>query len=323
MSRVPYDVPLALDRQVASPKRLISAFCRSLRPKQFTKNLLIFVPAVFAPRVARVSILDPSTAMSLLATAIGFSLFCGFTYVINDCIDVKRDRANPLKRGRPIAAGLLPVPLALSVSIAGIVAILGHQFGARAHLVGLAFFAYLLLTLAYSLVLKRVAIVEIMVIATLFVMRPYIGGVVIGVEPSMWFSCCLGSGALLIAASKRHHEVSQVRDGAVASLEARAVLREYSPELLTLFMVLGATGALLTYVMFALVEGPSGLALTIPFVVYGVLRYLQLVMVRGLGGAPEAALLRDRPLLVSVCLWTSMVLGIYFRVAYVRGVFQH
>jgi 4-hydroxybenzoate polyprenyltransferase len=299
----------------AGPARrpLWKALLVSLRPIQFTKNVLVFVPAVFSVRLTRTWIFDRHVFVSLLITWALLSLLCGATYIINDVVDLERDRGDPDKRKRPLAAGELPPAFALTFALVAIVSVLAVQFGLRDRNVGLGFLGYLGLTLWYSFRLKKVVVVEIMTIATLFVLRTYLGELQIGAPNSVWFACCVGSGALLIAASKRHNEFHRVASGQVSATHARAVLRDYTQEFFLLLLAISAMGALITYTAFALSEGPEGVGLTIPLVVFGVLRFLYLVIVRGAGGSPELLALRDPPLRNAILLWAVLLLAVYYR----------
>lgn len=298
------------------------ALARSLRPKQIIKNLLIFTPAIFSARVSRTWIFDGGVLLRLTTTFVLFSLMVGCTYIVNDWFDRDVDRAHPDKRHRALAAGRLSPALALGFAGAGIALALGLQLGLRDRVVGVAFAGYLVTTLAYSLVLKRLVILDIMTIATLFMLRPFLGALDIGVPGSMWFSSCVGSGALLIATSKRLHE-HRLMTRAHGPVAVRAVVHEYSESLLFMLLAVSTIGALLTYCLFALDEAPRALALTIPIVIYGVFRFLYLVLNCDIGGAPEQALLRDRPLLTTVSLWTVCALAIYYRLGAAHGLGGH
>jgi 4-hydroxybenzoate polyprenyltransferase len=170
------------------------------------------------------------------------------------------------------------------------------------------------ITLSYSFWLKRMVIIDIMTIAGLFVLRAYIGCLDMNVPLSMWFLSCIGSGALLIATCKRHHEYKLVASGVVGGASARSVMKEYNDELLLLLMAVATVGALLTYTFFSLNEAPPAFGLTIPLVIFGLFRFLYLALVRGVAGTPELTLMRDVPLLVTLALWTVMILLVYKQV---------
>jgi len=298
---------------VESPRRVSSAraLIRCLRPKQFVKNALIFAPGIFSGRTSSKWILDPQVFLSLFTTFLLFSLLAGSTYIINDYLDLDLDRKNPAKRNRPMAAGQISPRVALTFALVAIPSVLAFQTFFRNWRVGAAFLVYLVLTLFYSFVLKHLVIFDIMTIATLFILRSYIGCLDLEVPISMWFLSCVGSLAMFIAVVKRHHELGLVQKAVVSSADARAVIAEYNEPLVFMIMTLSTMGALLTYVFFAVNEAPSGFGYSIPFVVFGILRFLYLALVRGVGGTPELTLMRDRPLVVTVALWTMLLLFIY------------
>jgi 4-hydroxybenzoate polyprenyltransferase len=293
------------------------ALIRCLRPKQFVKNFLIFAPAMFAHGSRW--ILNPDVFLSLLATFSLFSLMAGSTYIINDYVDLERDRVNPSKKQRPMAAGQISPKLALAFSAIAIPSVLVVQFLFRNRAVAIGFLAYLVITLLYSYVLKHLVIIDVMTIATLFVLRAYIGCLDLDVPISMWFLSCVANLALFIATVKRHHELRLVKKGDVAEGEARAVIREYNEELVIMLMAVTTVGALLTYTFFSLNEAPANFGYSIPFVFYGLFRFHYLALVRGVGGTPEVTLLRDRPMLVAVFGWLVLLLVIYARVHHGGG----
>jgi 4-hydroxybenzoate polyprenyltransferase len=292
--------------------RTIYALVRALRPRQFIKNALLFSPAFFAPRTSNQWILNPSVFGSLCGTFALFCLLAGSTYIINDCIDLPRDRNNPEKCHRPIAAGQLSLPLAVTVAIIGITSSMGLQF-LRNWRSGLGFLAYFIITLTYSFLLKRMVIIDILTIAALFVLRGFVGCLDLDVTASMWFLSCVGNVALFVATSKRFHEVHLLNTNAIEAKAVRSVVREYNHDLLLMLLGVSAMGAILTYTLFSLHDAPPGFGFTIPFVVYGMFRFLYLVLVRGLGGTPEVTLLKDRPLLATVGVWALTLLLIYYR----------
>jgi 4-hydroxybenzoate polyprenyltransferase len=246
-----------------------------------------------------------------------FLVFCGLSgavYLINDVTDVEKDRLHPLKRLRPIAAGQLGVPAALTwaaVLAAGCLAaaaLIGPWFGA-------ASFSYLLVNLAYSLRLKEIVILDALAVSLGFVLRAYAGGLAIRVEVSDWLVVCILLLALFLALAKRRHELVTLSDQA---REHRAILAEYSPYLLDQMIGVVSASCVTAYAFYTLSPEThekyktSALAWTIPFVIYGVFRYLYLVHQREQGGSPTDILITDRPLLITVALWALTIVAIVY-----------
>jgi 4-hydroxybenzoate polyprenyltransferase len=285
------------------------ALLLSLRPEQWTKNLLVFAPLIFAEKL-----FDPP---SVRASFAGFAIFCALSsvvYLINDIADRDRDRQHPLKRFRPIAARELSVPAALTAA-----ALLGVIAGGAAFLLGRRFgivaMTYLGLMMLYSGPLKHILIVDVMTIAVGFVLRAFAGAAAIDVVISHWLFVCTILGALFISLAKRRHELVLLAGGAAAH---RRILGEYSEYLLDQMMVIVACATLISYIFYTISPetvtkfGTTALELTIPFPLYGIFRYLYLVHRREAGGSPADLLLQDRPLLVCVVLWVvAAVLIIY------------
>jgi 4-hydroxybenzoate polyprenyltransferase len=276
----------------------------SLRPEQWTKNLLVFAGLLFGGRL-----LEPAAVFRATAT---FAIFCalsGAVYLFNDIADREADTRHPLKRTRPIAAGLLPVRVALVA--AGLLAAAGVQ-GALlvSRRVGLAAAAYLALLLLYSAGLKNVVIVDVLAIAAGFVLRAVAGAVAVEVPISDWLLVCTTLLALFLALSKRRHELTLLGEGATGH---RRILEEYSPYLLDQMVAVVTASTLIAYCVYATSPdtaarlGTSRLGLTIPFVLYGIFRYLYLVHQKRGGGSPAAMLVTDRPLLACVALWAMSV----------------
>jgi hypothetical protein len=152
-----------------------------------------------------------------------------------------------------------------------------------------------------------------MTVAGLFVVRAAIGCVALDVTPSMWFLSCVGAVALFVATAKRHHEFKLSATGLVRAAHTRRVIGEYNEQLLIVILTVSTVGALFTYTQFTIEAAPPGFGLSVPFIVYGLFRFLYLALVRGVGGTPEVTLLRDLPLLVTVSLWLTTLLIVYYR----------
>ncbi len=294
--------PAPVPTEFASPRRRgpLLALLTALRPKQWTKNLLLLAGLLFT--------LDAKHgAHDFQRAALGFVLFSllsSVVYLVNDVVDRDSDRLHPKKRRRPIATGELSVTTALTAAAAlGTVALVGSFLLGR--LFGLTALAYFLLTLLYSFALKHVVILDVLALAAGFVLRAIAGAVLIGVSISAWLILCTLMLALFLGLSKRRAELIAVQQSGTAG--TRRILDEYSAEMLDQMIVIVTSACLMSYTLYT-VESPAAnrhhyLMLTIPFVLYGIFRYLYLMHRRALGESPDAVLLEDRPMLVNVLLW--------------------
>jgi 4-hydroxybenzoate polyprenyltransferase len=287
----------------------------SLRPGQWTKNLLVFAGLLFGNASLGRSLFDPF-ALGRAGTA--FAVFCalsGVVYLVNDVLDRESDRRHPLKAQRPIASGALPVPVAI---VAGVVIAAGAL--AAAAWLGSTFLlvagGYLVSQILYSTSLKHVVIMDALTIALGFVLRAIAGAVAVNVEISHWLIVCTSLLALFIAFAKRRHEIVLLADGAT---NHRPILSEYSPYLLDQMIAVVTASTLIAYTFYTISPetqqkfGTAWLDLTIPFPLYGIFRYLYLVHRREGGGSPADLLLTDRPLLACVALWALAVALIIYR----------
>ncbi len=305
-SKVAVEAPPA---RGASGRSTAALLLISVRPEQWTKNLFVFAGLLFGHRL-----LDPAAVLFALAA---FAIFCalsGAVYLFNDVADREGDRAHPLKRERPIASGeLSPRAAIVTAGFLGAAAIQA-AFLVRPALAAVAG-AYLVILLVYSTLLKHVVIVDVLAIAAGFVLRAVAGAVAVDVPISQWLLVCTTLLALFLALSKRRHELTLLADGAV---DHRRILEEYSPYLLDQMVGVVTASTLVAYAIYATSAetaerlGTDRLGLTIPFVLYGIFRYLYLVHQKRGGGSPSALLLADRPLLGCVALWVvSVVLILY------------
>lgn len=288
------------------------AVVQEMRPKQWTKNALLFAGIVFSQHL--------NEAPRLLAAIIGFLVFCGLSgviYIFNDLHDVESDRLHPLKCKRPIASGQLPVATAWSVGVIVAALSLTGAYALNTKF-GTISLIYFLLMLLYSVVIKHLVILDLMVVAIGFVIRAIAGvlaiekpGETIAVTP--WFITCIMFLALFIVICKRRHELILLSDGA---RQHRPVLEHYSETFLDQMVSVATTSTVMSYALYAILGVPAQrstyMVYTVPFVLFGILRYLYLVYKRDEGGAPENLLLQDWYLLVNVLLWLiSMVLIFY------------
>ena len=279
----------------------------ALRPKQWTKNVLLFAGLLF-------TLGQPlDHARNLLQALTAFFLFCllsGSTYLVNDILDVEADRQHPRKCERAIAAGKLSIPNAWLFAAIGIVGTLIAAFSLNLKF-GFAALTYLVLTLSYSFQLKHVVLVDVLTLASLFVVRAAAGAFVINVRVSEWLLMCTLLLALFLGLAKRRGELAAQGEKPTT----RKILAEYSIPMLDQLITIVASTTIMAYTLYAFfstnaVGGPDApgvkrpyLMATIPFVVYGIFRYLYLSHKKGIGESPESALLEDRPLLVNVGLF--------------------
>jgi 4-hydroxybenzoate polyprenyltransferase len=264
---------------------------RLLRPRQWTKNLLLFAALVFARRL-----FDP-TALTL--ALLGFAVFCAASsavYVLNDLLDADRDRQHPEKRHRPIASGAVGRGAAAGLALLLAAGALVFAFALHVGF-GLWTLAYLALNAVYSGVGKNVAILDVLLIAGGFVVRAIAGAVVIDVPYSEWFILCTLFLAVFLAASKRKAELLSLEGGAAAH---RPVLGHYTLSSLDAFTATAMAATVLSYALYVVAEQPGeelhALAFTVPFVIFGIFRYYLLVETGDLGDRPEEVLLQDRPM---------------------------
>ena len=288
---------------------MLRGLIASLRPRQWTKNLLVFAGLIFTH-----NLLDLDLLWRVSVTFILFCFLSGGTYLLNDVIDMERDRGHPHKRLRPVASGRVPVRTAVGVGLFLLVAACAGAFALSAR-VGLVATAYAVLLAGYSLGLKHVVIVDALAIASGFVLRALAGAVVIGAEFSHWLLLCTILLALFLTFGKRRHELVAFEDG---SLDHRPILSEYSPQLLDQMIAVVTASTLMAYALYTVAPetqarlGSTGLPLTIPFVLYGLFRYLYLLYRRDLGGDPSEHLLTDRGLLAAVALWGIAVFVVIY-----------
>jgi decaprenyl-phosphate phosphoribosyltransferase len=298
----------------ASELEIKYPYWRALRPRQWTKNLIIFAAPLFS---------FAHDLPTWLECCVAFGLFCCLSssfYLINDLLDVKSDRQHPVKRYRPIASGKVSVPAA--IAMAGV--LLSGSLWAGITFdrgLGTALICYALLQVAYNLKFKHVAILDILAIATGFVLRAYAGAAAVNIILSSWFLICTAMLALFLGIEKRKAEL---RLAEAKGSKTRAVLQAYSLNLLSRMESTVTTGAVITYAIWSAGPQVNGaltpwMLLTLPFVLYGVFRYQLLSDAqtiepgRELTERPEEVLLTDRPLMITLVGWvftTAVVLAL-------------
>ncbi len=300
---------LSDNRQQVDFVSVLRAFFAATRPLQWSKNLLVFLPLFFSANQAW-SLDDVSGAMSLgLRAVAAFAIFICLSasvYLLNDCLDVERDRAHPRKRLRPVASGRLPVGVAIA-SAATLTALgLGAAFVLEP-LFGAICLVYVLVQDAYTVRLKRIVLIDVFCVASGFVLRVVAGAAVIEVPMSEWLYICSGLGALFIALSKRRSELSAAGESAHRQREA---LDGYTLPMLDQMIAVVAASALVTYALYTFIAESlpdnRAMLLTLPFVGFGLLRYMYLVHTRDSGENPEEMLVRDVPLAAAVVLWIGV-----------------
>lgn len=281
---------------------------RALRPKHWLKNVFVLAPLVFANRAD-----DPVAVARVIGAFVVFCALASAVYLLNDVADREADRRHPRKKRRPIASGELGVVAALWMS-----AVLGTGGIAGGVLLGRPFLLvcliYVAQNLLYSFALKRVVIVDVMLVAAGFILRAWAGAAVIGVAMSHWLLLCTGLLALFLGFVKRRQELASLQQG----VEPRPILQEYSLPFLDQMIGVVTASTVVAYSLYAFSDevatklGTHNLGLTIPFVLFGIFRYLYLVHRRGEGDNPTALVLSDLPLLFDVALWTvTVTLALY------------
>ena len=287
---------------------MLKALLKTMRPRQWSKNIFIFAALVFDKQLLNVE--------AFLSTLAGFVLFCmvsSSVYIFNDLADVEADRQHPEKKDRPIAAGKLPINIAWAAGIGLVVLSLGLATlltpGFEAVLV-----IYLLLNLAYSKWLKHIPIIDVFVIAAGFVLRVHAGVTLIQVERfSPWLYVVMTLLALFLGFGKRRAELALLAKGAGSH---RKVLEGYTLPLLDQYIMIVSGTTIVAYSLYTFsapnVPENDSMMLTIPFVVYTIFRYLYLIEVKHAGGAPEEVLLSDRPFQIAMILWAVAVLAIFY-----------
>ena len=300
--QVPIEAPPVPERSIPSILRAVVASCR---PKQWTKNGFLFAALLFAREYD-----DSLQVLRVVGAFFAFSALAGGVYLLNDVVDVDKDRRHPRKRHRPVASGhlkpreALVAALAIEIGATSAAWALSPGFGVVA-------LCYLLSNVAYSFWLKHQVIFDVFIIALGFVLRVVGGALVIAVPVSPWILICTMQLALFLALCKRRHELLLMEDGAQST---RKVLQHYSPELLDQMISVVTASSLMSYSLYTVSPdvqqrlGTQNLHWTIPFVFFGILRYLYLVYKKNLGGSPELILLKDIPLIADILSWILVVL---------------
>ncbi len=282
---------------------------RLLRPSQWIKNGVVLAGLIFAGKAGATGLVETS-----LLALIAFCFLSSAVYVINDLIDRERDRAHPLKKNRPIASGRVGTGTAAVLFVILALAGLTISYLVNRDLL-IVSAGYIVLMVLYTFWLKNIVIIDVMTIAAGFVLRALAGAVAINVEFSSWLLIATFVLALFLGFGKRRHEIMLLESGAS---DHRRSLEKYSPYLLDQLIGVVTASAVITYLFYTLSPdviaklGTQYLYVTIPFVIYGIFRYLYLVHKEERGGSPTTLLLTDKPLLVDVLLWLATIIIILY-----------
>jgi 4-hydroxybenzoate polyprenyltransferase len=287
---------------------MLKALIKTMRPRQWTKNVFIFAALVFDKQLFVVD--------SFLRTLAGFALFClvsSAVYILNDLVDIEADRQHPIKKDRPIPSGKLPVSVALGAFavLVAVSLVLGYVLEP---LFAAVLAVYVLVNLLYSKWLKHVPIVDVLIIASGFVLRVAAGVTLIDVERfSPWLYVVMTLLSLFLGFGKRRAEITLLAQDAGSH---RKVLDGYTLALLDQYILIVSSTTVVAYSLYTFsapnLPANHSMMLTIPFVVYTIFRYLYLIQVEHAGGAPEEILLSDRPFQVGMVLWALVVLVIFY-----------
>jgi 4-hydroxybenzoate polyprenyltransferase len=286
---------------------MIRAVIKSMRPKQWAKSVFVFTALVFDRKL-----LHPDALLRTLAGAVLFSLLASSIYIFNDISDRESDRNHPEKKHRPIASGTLSVPAAWAAGIGLAVVSLGLAFLLDRDFLILSL-VYIALNISYSAWLKHIALIDVLVLASFYVLRVTAGVTLIDVKRfSPWLYVVTSLFALFIGLGKRRAELMLSSEG---TLHSRRVLDGYTLDLLDQLISIVSGTTIVTYSLYTFfapnLPENHAMMLTIPFVVYGIFRYLYLLQI-GQGGAPEEIALTDRPLQLSIVLWSLSILIIFY-----------
>jgi len=304
--------------------KLFWGIAKTARPRQWIKNFAVFAALIFSG-----TLFDPTNQLKIFAAFLLFCIFSSATYFLNDVFDIERDKLHPFKRKRPIASSLVPTPLAITLALLLIIIFLPLAYTLSP---GFFFAAltYLIIQIFYSAYLKQVILIDVLVIAAGFVLRVYGGVWAIDVHLNVWFLLCVTSFALFLAIGKRRSERTLMESQA---FHHRETLLHYPESLLDILTSMFANSTWLTYAFFAFLQPPiqvkhvvstffSGfeipfteakyLMVTVPVVLYAVMRYLYIIYEKKEGESPERIILTDKPLLITVITWLVMVVGIIY-----------
>jgi 4-hydroxybenzoate polyprenyltransferase len=277
---------------------------KTMRPRQWTKNLLVFAALIFSQNLSNLPMVSDATIAFII-----FCLLSGSVYTLNDLLDVKQDRTHPKKSQRPLASGKLQPPIAIVSGSILVLLSLANAFWLNTNF-GFIALGYFILQIAYSTALKHIVILDVLAVSIGFVLRAIAGAEVINVPISSWLLVCTILLALFLSLGKRRHEIILLEDNAA---DHRKILFEYSPALLDQMISVVTASTVVAYALYTMSAETitkfqtDNLKYTIPFVLYGIFRYLYLIHQKSEGGSPEKILLNDRPLLINIILYLLTV----------------
>lgn len=305
---------------------VLIALFKTVRPRQWLKNFALYGALIFT------GLLYQEGAFGLVTQAFFvFIILSSITYIFNDLLDIKTDRLHPFKKNRPIASGKLPIPVALFTIVVGLFIGLSWAYSLN-YFFFISCLVYLIIQVLYTGALKKIAIVDVITIALGYLIRVYAGAFVISAHMNVWFLLTVISASLFLAVGKRRGEMTLLMSSEKIAA-TRETLKRYTEKLLDIYTAMFATATWITYSLFTFNHPkivPDGKALsfiselprtlisekwmmiTIPFVVYGIMRYLQLIYEKNEGESPERVLLSDKPLIITVLLWVLVVIGVLY-----------
>jgi decaprenyl-phosphate phosphoribosyltransferase len=305
---------------------ILYAILKAARPRQWVKNLALFTTILFTGHFFE----TPALTRTIFAF-IAFCLLSSSNYIFNDILDAPHDRKHPFKKFRPVAMGTLSLPIAAGTSIffGAIGLLISHTVSSSFFVISIAF---AILQYSYTLVLKRISVIDILTITTAYFLRVYAGEAATGYHISVWLALAALSLALFLAIGKRRAELTllQKYEGVVPK-DTRETLSHYSEKLLDTYTAMFANSTFITYAFYTFLERPSTqgfffrnyydfaldisgrkwLMISIPFVLFGIMRYMQLIY-EGKGESPEKILMSDLPLLTTVILWTLSIFTVVY-----------
>lgn len=292
---------------------ILTGLIRTMRPRQWAKNVVIFAAVVFD---SKLFVSGPFFSTPLGKSIIGFGLLClmsSAVYILNDLVDIEADRQHPKKKYRPLPSGQLPKSIAIVAVILLPLIVVPVSFRLNTTF-GIILSIYALLNVAYSFKLKHIVIIDVIIVASGFVLRVGAGVPLVNVVRfSPWMYVCIALLALFIGFAKRRQELMEMQGGAVST---RAILEEYNLEFLDGMLNVIMASTILAYSLYTfLAEGlPANhsMMLTIPFVMYGIFRYLYLIHVRGEIAPPDEVLFKDRPMQIGIAVWALSVIFILY-----------
>lgn len=302
---------ITLHHSVEIGLSIFIALLKTMRPRQWVKNVLFVFPAI----VFDGQLFVAESLMRVTAAAVLLVLASGTVYIINDLVDVEKDRLHPRKKLRPIPSGDLPRPVAIAAAVCLPICVLAVSLVFSLPLT-IVLVIYLLVQVAYSFYLKHVPIVDVLTVTSGFVLRVIAGVVVIGVQNfSPWLYACTGLLALFLVVGKRRQELVTLGEDATRT---RPIFEHYNLALLDDMLRFVITSTFLTYLLYTIevnitpIQEVNLLLLTVPPVLYGLMRYMYLMHIKGEGAAPEEVLLKDRPLQIAIVIWGATVVTVLY-----------